>query len=87
MRTETPKFNEWLSAEAEAQAAERQLLALMLQYERNDSAPTLDKFLLSIQAQRARAHRLFDEAMQELKLLGESLHHRRILFDAGRKSA
>jgi hypothetical protein len=82
MRTETPKFKEWLSAEAEAQAAERQLLALMLQYERNGSAPTLDMLLPSVQAHRVRAHGLFDEAMQELKIIAESLHHRRILLDA-----
>lgn len=74
---QTPRFNEWLAAEKEASAAERVLHREMLESARGGPAPQPD-FVLAARAKRAKAHWLFDEAMQELKALAESLHHRRI---------
>jgi hypothetical protein len=79
MQAETHKFKEWLSAEKEAQAAERELYAVMLQFGQGTSALPLDERVQSARMLRARAHSLFDQAMQEMKDLTASLHHRRIL--------
>lgn len=79
MPAEILKFREWRAAEAAAQAAERQLLKMMLQAEQEGCAHQLDKAAQSAHALRVRAHALFEEAMQELEAVAESLHHRRIL--------
>lgn len=79
MQTETPKFHAWLAAEKEAHEAERQLHAEMLQFARSASPAPLGDVVLVARAKRLKAHALFDEAMQELKDLAESLHHRKIL--------
>lgn len=79
MQADTPKFKEWLAAEKAAHAAERKLRAAMLQFETDRSAPPLDEMVANTRALRARAHALFDGAMQELKELADSLHHRRLL--------
>ena len=79
MQTETPKFHAWLAAEKEAHEAERQLHAEMLQFAGSASPAPLGDVVLVARAKRLRAHALFDAAMQELKELAESLHHRKIL--------
>ena len=79
MQTETPRFHAWLAAEKEAHEAERQLHAEMLQYARSESPAPPGDLVLVARAKRLKAHALFDEAMQELKVLAESLHHRKIL--------
>lgn len=79
MQTPTPRFHEWLAAEKKAHAAERELYALMVKSSRDTSAPPLREQVDAARALRRRAHALFDDAMQEMKELSESLHHRRIL--------
>lgn len=79
MQTQTPKFHAWLAAEKEAQEAERQLHGEMLQFARSASPAPLVDVVLVARAKRARAHALFDGAMQELKEIAQSLHHRQIL--------
>lgn len=74
MHIEAPQFKQWLAAEKQAQAAERQLHAAMLRFSRNTSAPPLDELAQSARALRTAAHGLFDEAMQELKDIADSLH-------------
>lgn len=78
MQSPTPKYTEWLAAEKDAQAAERELHAEMLRAARGASTPRLASLVLIARAKRAQAHSLFDAAMQELKSLAASLHHRRI---------
>lgn len=77
MQPQTPRFNEWLAAEKEASAIERNLHREMLASARGGPAPGADLVLIA-RARRAKAHWLFDEAMREMKTLAESLHHRRI---------
>ena len=79
MQTETPKFHAWLDAEKDAQAAERELHAVMLQFAFSATNPPLEALVLSVRAKRARAHQLFDEAMQELKVLADSLRYQQVL--------
>lgn len=76
MQPQTPRYAEWLAAEKDAHAAERALHAEMLQAASGASAPGLASLVLIARAKRAKAHSLFDGAMQELKMLAESLHHR-----------
>lgn len=78
MQPQTPKYTEWLAAEKDAQAAERELHAEMLRAARGISTSRLASLALIARAKRAQAHSLFDAAMQELKSLAESLHHGRI---------
>ena len=75
----TPKFKEWLAAEKAAHDAECELHAAMLRFARTSSEPPSPQVVLAVQAKRAKAHALFADAMQELKEVAESLHHRRIL--------
>jgi hypothetical protein len=79
MQTETPKFHAWLAAEKEAHEAERHLHAEMLQFAASTSPAPLPAVVLVARAKRAKAHALFDDAMQELKELAMALHHRKIL--------
>lgn len=79
MQTETPKFHAWLAAEKEAHEAERELHAHMLQFARSACPAPLPDAVLVARAKRAKAHVLFDDAMQELKEKAKSLHHRQIL--------
>ena len=79
MRTETPHFNAWLAAEQSAQAAERELHAAMLNFVDSPSEPLLPDMILAARARRAEANALFELAIQEMKTLAESLHHRRIV--------
>lgn len=78
MQPPSPKFTEWLVVERDAQAAERELHAEMLKAATGGSTPGLTDIALIAQAKRARAHALFGEAMQELKMLAESHHPDRI---------
>ena len=75
---DTPKFKEWLAAEKAAHEAECELHSTMLRFAKTSSEPPLPQVVLAVQAKRAKAHALFAEAMQELKDVAESLHHRRI---------
>lgn len=74
MQPETPKFSRWLAAEKEAHLAERELHEAMLQFAGDRGGAPSAHAVLSVRAKRARAHALFDDAMQELKSLAESLH-------------
>lgn len=85
MQPQTPKFNSWLAVEKEAQAAERKLHAEMRKSAIGASAAGLADLALIAQTERAKAQSLFDDAMQELKTLAASLHHRRI--DSQRESS
>ena len=77
MQPSTPRFQEWLAAEKDASEAERELHRQMLNAARGRCVPDAD-LVQSVHAKRATAQCLFHEAMQELKTLAESLHHRRI---------
>ena len=77
MQPHTPKFNDWLAAEKDASETERMLHQEMLASARGGPAPEADLVLMA-RAKRAKAHWLFDQAMQDMKTLAESLHHRRI---------
>lgn len=79
MQIDTPKFHAWLAAEKDAHAAERQLHAQMLEFARSGSPAPLPDLVLVARAKRVKAHALFEDAMQELKALAQSLHHRKIL--------
>ena len=79
MQTETPKFHAWLAAEKEAHEAERALHAAMLQFARSATAAPLADVVLVARAKRLEAHALFHDAMEELKEVAKSLHHRQIL--------
>lgn len=76
MQPKTPRFNEWLAAEKDAQAVERDLYAAILRFARVPSPSHLDDKVLSAWAKRTKASALFDEAMQEQKELAQSNHHR-----------
>jgi hypothetical protein len=79
MQVETPRFHAWLAAEKEAHEAERRLHAEMLRFARSASPEPLSDVVLVARAKRLKAHALFGDAMQELKELARSLHHRQIL--------
>jgi hypothetical protein len=72
----TPLFNEWRDAESAARSAERELYEKMLCTARGGPAPELE-LIRAVADRRAKAHSLFDAAMQEMKQLAESLHHQR----------
>lgn len=86
MQPSTPKFNTWLLVEKEAQAAERDLHAAMRKSAAGAGADGLADLALIAQAKRAKALRLFDEAMGELKNLAQS-HRRSIPAWTGSSSA
>lgn len=75
----TPRFHAWRAAEREAQDAERRLHDAMLRSARSTSAPGLEELARSARALRQRAHELFEDAMEEMKTVAASLHHRRVL--------
>lgn len=75
MPIQSPKFNEWLLAEREAQAAEREVYALIIELARSNAVPPEEK-LACAREKRARARSLFTEAMHEMKELVHSLHRR-----------
>lgn len=77
MQPQTPRFSEWLAAEKDASEMERKLHREMLNAVGGGATPDVE-LVLSARAKRARAQWLFDEAMQELKNVAESLHHSRI---------
>lgn len=79
MQTQTPKFHAWRAAEKDAQQAERALHAAMLQFARSATPAPLADVVLVARAKRVKAHALFDDAMEELKEVARSLHHRQIL--------
>ncbi len=70
-----PKYTEWLAAENDAQAAESELLAVMLA---SAKVPSVENLEL-VQAKRTKARSLLRKAMEEMKAAAESLHHRRIV--------
>lgn len=78
MQTHTPRFHEWMIAERDAQAAEREVYALIVQFAKSRAVPPGEDKLLSAREKRARARRLFPDAMQEMKELARSLGHRQI---------
>lgn len=75
MPTRSPKFNEWLLAERDAQAAEREVYALIIQLARSNAVPPEEK-LARAREKRASARGLFPEAMHETRELAHSLHYR-----------
>lgn len=78
MQSESPKLKAWLTAEADAQAAERELHEAMLRSRDNDPPGLLEPIVARARAKRDLAGALFDDAMQELKDLAESRHHPRV---------
>ena len=74
MQPETPRFRQWLAAERDAHLAERELHEAMLQFAGDMGLAPTAQAVVAVHAKRARAHALFDPAMQELKLLAASLH-------------
>jgi len=72
-----PRFHEWLLAEEDASEAERKLHRQMLESAHGGPAPNAD-LVRAARAKRAKAHWLFDEAMQEMKAIAESLRYRRM---------
>jgi hypothetical protein len=74
MQPETPNFRRWLAAEKEAHASERDLHEAMLQFAGDMGHAPTAQAVLAVQAKRARAHALFEDAIHELKSLAEALH-------------
>lgn len=67
MPADCPRYRAWLAAENQAQEAESELSAAMLQAATGLSSPPSSEMVLLAQAKRASAHSLLQEAMQELK--------------------
>jgi hypothetical protein len=74
MQPATPRFRQWLAAERDAHLAERELHEAMLQFAGDMAVAPTAQAVIAVRAKRARAHALFDPAMQELKSLAASLH-------------
>lgn len=79
MQTETPRFHAWLAAEKEAHEATRRLHEEMLRFAKGATPAAPRELAVVARAKRLEAHALFDQAMQEVKDLAASLHHRKIL--------
>lgn len=73
-----PSFHAWRDAEQAAQAAKRELYVLMAESGVHRDAQRLTDQAASAQLLSRRAHELFGEAMREMKVVAESLHHRQL---------
>jgi hypothetical protein len=87
MQTTTPKFQAWLDAENAAQVAERELYEVMLASFRGTSGPPTAEATATARALRKDAHRLFDEAMLEMKQLAQTLQFPQIATKVSSASA
>lgn len=79
MQLQTPIFHAWREAEQLANAAERELYNLVIQSGMCGDSQRLKEQAATARLLRKQAHELFDEAMREMKVIADSLHHRRVL--------
>lgn len=75
-----PRFDEWLVAEKDASLAERPLYRQMFDAAATGGPGPDEGLVLIARTKRAKARMLFRGAMQEIKSLAESLHHRHVAW-------
>ena len=75
----TPRFHEWIAAERAAQEAEGRWHRAQLAFARDEGPPPPSLLEAEALRKRQHAHALFQPAMDEMRTLAQSLHHRELL--------